>query len=163
MEQNRDYYEDNLDYLAENHFNVSKYCVYSSFIFLTNVLAGIYFKQYLYAFLFLLLTISSVIHHSSKTKLTNMLDKIALYSIIFYGGYKFYESIRSKNVTNAFDLKITIKYILIIITFLSVVFLYTYGYLTSKYVFHPEYKISQLYHVLMHLISSFGHHIIIAL
>lgn len=153
-----EYYEDNLDYLAESHFNVSKYCVYSSFIFVTNVIAGIYFKQYLYAGLFLLLTITSVIHHSSKTKLTNLLDKIALYSIIFYGGYKFYDHYK-----NAFDLKITIKYILIVITFLSVVFLYTYGYLTNNYVFHHEYKISQLYHVLMHLISSFGHHIIIAL
>ena len=38
-----------------------------------------------------------------------------------------------------------------------------YGYLTNNYVFHPEYKIAQLYHVLMHLVSSFGHHIIIAL
>lgn len=158
--QNQDYYEDNLDYLAESHFNVSKYCVYSSFIFITNVLAGIYFKQYLYALLFFFLTITSVIHHSSKTQLTNLLDKIVLYSIIFYGGYKFYESVTS---LISFDLKITIKYILIVITFLSVVFLYSYGYLTNNYVFHHEYKLSQLYHVLMHLISSIGHHIIIAL
>lgn len=161
-----DAYEDLLDQdinlnieTINNHCN---YCILSSFIFLTNVLAGIYFKKYLYAFLFLLLTLTSIIHHSSKTKLTNLLDKCALYSIIFYGGYKFYEHYANTSKSTK-DLTTIIKYILIVITFLSVVYLYSYGYLKSDYVFHPEYKISQLYHILMHLISSFGHHIIIAL
>jgi len=148
-----------MDEELENTSNHCNYCIYSSFVFLTNVVAGIYFKQYLYAFLFLFLTYTSIVHHSSKTPLTNILDKVALYSIIFYGGYKFYTSIISKNISS----KNIIKYIFILTTFLSVVYLYSYGYLTSNYVFHPEYKMSQLYHVLMHLISSIGHHIIIAL
>ena len=159
-----DTYEDlnqDLDINLETINNHCNYCILSSFIFLTNVLAGIYFKKYLYAFLFLLLTLTSIIHHSSKTKLTNLLDKIALYSIIFYGGYKFYE--HYANTITQLDLITIIKYILIVTTFLLVVYLYSYGYLKSDYVFHPEYKMSQLYHVLMHLISSFGHHIIIAL
>ena len=147
-----------------NITNQCNYCILSSFIFLTNVLAGLYFKKYLYAFLFFLLTLTSFIHHSSKTKLTNLLDKIALYCIIFYGGYKFYEHYANTTKTpSTKDLTIIIKYILIITTFLSVVYLYSYGYLTNNYVFHPEYKTSQLYHCLMHIISSLGHHIIIAL
>lgn len=149
-----------MDEELENTSNHCNYCIYSSFVFLTNVIAGIYFKQYLYSFLFLLLTYTSIVHHSSKTQLTSILDKIALYSIIFYGGYQFYKSIINTNVITS---KSIIKYILIIITFLSVVYLYLYGYLTGNYVFHHEYKLSQLYHVIMHLISSFGHHIIIAL
>ena len=146
-----------------NITNQCNYCILSSFIFLTNVLAGLYFKQYLYAFLFLLLTLTSIIHHSSKTKLTNLLDKIALYCIIFYGGYKFYEHYTNTTKTSQFDIKTITKYILIVTTFLSVVYLYSYGYLTNNYVFHSEYKTSQLYHCLMHIISSLGHHIIIAL
>ena len=142
--------------------NQCNYCILSSFIFLTNVLAGLYFKKYFYAFLFLLLTLTSIVHHSSKTKLTNLLDKIALYSIIFYGAYKFYEHY-ANTTTSTKDLTIIIKYILIVTTFLSVVYLYSYGYLTNNYVFHSEYKTSQLYHCLMHIISSLGHHIIIAL
>lgn len=148
--------DEEIEYTS-NHCN---YCIYSSFVFLTNVVAGIYFKQYLYAFLFLFLTYTSVIHHSSKTPLTNILDKIALYSIIFYGGYKFYTNVKNQDQIYLITL---FKYIFIIITFLSVVYLYSYGYLTSNYVFHPEYRMSQLYHVIMHLVSSFGHHIIIAL
>ena len=149
-----------MDEELENTSNHCNYCIYSSFVFLTNVVAGIYFKQYLYAFLFLFLTYTSIIHHSSKTPLTNILDKIALYSIIFYGGYKFYTNVKNQDQIYLITL---FKYIFIIITFLSVVYLYSYGYLTSNYVFHPEYKMSQLYHVIMHLVSSFGHHIIIAL
>lgn len=150
-------------YAKSNIINQCNYCILSSFIFLTNVLAGLYFKQYLYAFLFLLLTLTSIIHHSSKTKLTSLLDKIALYSIIFYGGYKFYKHYANTTKTSQFDIKTITKYILIVTTFLSVVYLYSYGYLTSNYVFHSEYKTSQLYHCLMHIISSLGHHIIIAL
>ena len=148
-------------YYATNQCN---YCILSSFIFLTNVLAGLYFKKYLYAFLFLLLTLTSIIHHSSSTKLTNLIDKCVLYSVIFYGAYKFYEHYATTTTaTSTKDLTIIIKYILIVTTFLSVVYLYSYGYLTSNYVFHTEYKTSQLYHCLMHIISSIGHHIIIAL
>lgn len=150
-------------YANTNINNHCNYCILSSFIFLTNVLAGLYFKKYLYAFLFLLLTLTSIIHHSSSTKLTKLLDKCVLYSVIFYGAYKFYEHYANTTKPSQFDLKTIIKYVLIVTTFLSVVYLYSYGYLTNNYVFHSEYKMSQLYHVLMHLISSFGHHIIIAL
>jgi hypothetical protein len=93
--------------------NQCNYCILSSFIFLTNVLAGLYFKKYFYAFLFLLLTLTSIIHHSSKTKLTNLLDKCVLYSVIFYGGYKFFTDVSSTIKTPQFELKTIIKYIFI--------------------------------------------------
>lgn len=152
------------EYLSTNACN---YCIYSSFLFATNVLTGVYFGQYLYAFLFLLLTLSSIIHHSSMTQLTNLLDKIALYAVVIYGGYKFYEHYLTKSTSklesNPFDLTTITKYALIIITFLSCGFLYFFGYFTNNYVFHPEYITAQLYHVLMHLCGTIGHHIIIAL
>lgn len=152
------------EYLSTKECN---YCIYSSFLFATNVLTGIYFGQYLYAFLFLLLTLSSIIHHSSRTQLTRNLDRIALYTVISYGGYKFYE--HYKTITTAtgnpfdLDLKTITKYALIIITFLLCVFLYFFGYFTNNYIFHPEYVTGQLYHVLMHFCATIGHHIIIAL
>ena len=160
MDEEMEYYE--------NMSSVNNNCVLqplnSSFLFLTNVIAALYFKHYIYAFVFLMLTMSSIIHHSSRTKLTNIIDKIALYSVIFYGGYIFFSNIKGNLKSNIeFNIKTIIKYILIVATFLSVVYLYTYGYLIDDYVFHPECKISQQYHCLMHLISSIGHHIIIAL
>ena len=151
-----------LELELELEYYECNYCIYSSYLFLTNVLAALYFNQYLYAFLFLILTITSIIHHSSKTKLTNILDKISLYCVILYGGYIFYTNYKSKSTLDL-NIKTIINYIFIIVTFLAVVYLYTFGYITNDYVFHPEYKIAQMYHILMHILSSIGHHIIIAL
>lgn len=164
--------DEELEYY-EKMSSVNNHCVLqplnSSFLFLTNVIAALYFKHYIYAFLFFVLTFASIIHHSSRSKLTNIIDKIALYSVIFYGGYIFFSNFKS-NIKSNIEIdvniqrcKTIIKYVLIIITFLAVVYLYTYGYLIDNFVFHPECKISQQYHCLMHLISSIGHHIIIAL
>ena len=146
-------------------------CVYSSLIFLSNVFIALYYDHYLYAFLFLLLTITSVIHHKQITefekykKYINIIDKIAVYCVIFYGGYIFYNKQKNTNSDSDSDSDspINIKSIIIIITFLAVVFLYGYGYLKNNYSFHPSTDVSQMYHSLLHLISSFGHHLIIIL
>ena len=149
-------------------------CVYSSLIFLSNVFIALYYDHYLYAFLFLLLTITSVIHHKQITefekykKYINIIDKIAVYCVIFYGGYIFYNKQKKEGFENTYydydyDYSINIKSIIIIITFLAVVFLYGYGYLKNDYSFHPSTDVSLMYHSLLHLISSFGHHLIIIL
>ena len=146
-------------------------CVYSSLIFLTNVFLALYYDHYLYAFLFLILTISSVIHHKQSTefeeykKCINIIDKIAVYCVIFYGGYIFYNKQKNTNSDSDSDSDspINIKSIIIIITFLAVVFLYGYGYLKNDYSFHPSTDVSQMYHSLLHIISSIGHHFIISL
>lgn len=150
-------------------------CVYSSLIFLTNVFLALYYDHYLYAFLFLILTITSVIHHKQSAefeeykKCINIIDKIAVYCVIFYGGYIFYNKLKNTYIDYNYgyyydyDYPINIKSIIIIITFLAVVFLYGYGYLKNDYSFHPSPNVSQMYHGLLHLISSFGHHVIIIL
>jgi cation transport ATPase len=156
MDEEMEYYES----MSSANNNCVLQPLNSSFLFLTNVVAALYFKHYIYAFLFFVLTFASIIYHSSRTKLTNIIDKIALYSVIFYGGYRFFSNLKGNIEIN---IKTIIKYVLIVATFLAVVYLYTYGYLIDDYMFHPECKISQQYHCLMHLISSIGHHIIIAL
>jgi hypothetical protein len=131
-------------------------CVYSSLIFLTNIFLALYYDHYFYAFLFLCLTITSIVHHSYNTVYTSIIDKMSVYAVIFYGGYIFY----TKYIINTKDI---IKPIFIVSTFLSVVFLYGYGYLTDNYSFHPNQDVSQMYHSLLHIISSIGHHFIISL
>jgi hypothetical protein len=142
-------------------------CVYSSLIFVTNVFLALYYNHYLYSFLFLCLTITSIIHHTYNTVYTGIIDKIPVYAIILYGGFIFYNKYIITSITDL-NLKKTdsitnIKAALIVITFLSVVFLYTYGYLTDNYSFHPSHSVSQMYHSLLHIISSIGHHFIISL
>jgi len=139
-------------------------CVYSSLIFLTNIFLALYYDHYFYAFLFLCLTITSVVHHTYNTDYTGIIDKIPVYAVIFYGGYIFYNKY-VKEIINIKEIntKDIIKSLIIVSTFLSVVFLYAYGYLTDNYSFHPSYSVSQMYHSLLHIISSIGHHFIISL
>ena len=134
-------------------------CVYSSLIFLTNIFLALYYDHYFYAFLFLCLTITSIVHHSYNTVYTGIIDKISVYAVIFYGGYIFY----TKYIKEIINTKDIIKPLMIVGTFLSVVFLYGYGYLTDNYSFHPNHSVSQMYHSLLHIISSIGHHFIISL
>jgi hypothetical protein len=146
-------------------------CVYSSLIFLTNIFLALYYNHYFYAFLFLCLTVTSLVHHSYNTDYTSIIDKISVYAVIFYGGYIFYNKYvkdikdikETKDIINTKDIKDIIKPIIIVGTFLSVVFLYGYGYLTDNYSFHPSEPVSQMYHSLLHIISSIGHHFIISL
>jgi len=141
-------------------------CVYSSLIFVTNVFSALYYSHYFYAFLFLCLTMTSIIHHTYNTFYTGIIDKIPVYAVILYGGFVFYNKYITTSITDLnlkTDLKTNIKAALIVSTFLSVVFLYTYGYLTDNYSFHPSHSVSQMYHSLLHIISSIGHHFIISL
>jgi hypothetical protein len=137
-------------------------CVYSSLIFLTNIFLALYYNHYFYAFLFLSLTITSVIHHTYNTDYTSIIDKISVYAVIFYGGFIFYTKY-IKDIINIINTKDIVKPLIIVSTFLSVVFLYGYGYLTDNYSFHPNQDVSQIYHSLLHIISSIGHHFIISL
>jgi len=141
------------------------YCVYSSYIFLANCLLAFYFEDYLYSLFFLCLAITSIIHHTYMNIYTTIIDKISIYCVVFYGGYVFYKKYKKNIINNDEKNSIYeyIKYFLVIITFLLVIFLYYYGYVTNNYTFHPDDKTAQIYHCIMHFISSFGHAIIIIL
>jgi len=125
---------------------------YSSLLFLTNVTINYYLKYYIYSFLFLLLTISSLIHHSNNTYSTYLCDQISIICVVLYGLFSCYNKIHKKKYLNLF---------LILILFLSTIFFYHYGYKIQYYCFSKDKNISNSYHVLMHLISSVGHHLIV--
>ena len=65
---------------------------YSSLIFLTNVAHNLFYENYLYAAAFMFLTITSLFHHSNKTNLTYIIDKIGIIFVVLYGGYFFYNN-----------------------------------------------------------------------
>ena len=122
---------------------------FSSFLFLTNVLIAYNYNYFLYSILFFGLFISSIIVHSNDTPLTNLIDKISIVTVVSYGGYMFISKRPS-----------LIKTIPIVLMFLGVIYIYMYGYYTNSFCFHEDKLTSRTYHLLMHLISSVGHHII---
>jgi peptidoglycan/LPS O-acetylase OafA/YrhL len=124
----------------------------SSLIFLTNVVAGLYKTYYVYAFLFLLLTISSVTVHwmdslLMDTTIINILDKCV---ILFVFGYGIYLINRKKYPLNQFTF--------ILITFLFCLVTYIYGYCNQCYCFDISPETAQTYHSAMHVVGSIGFH-----
>ena len=153
-------YQDIIDYLTPKNHGCNPYnlCFYSSFVFIINVSVALYYGYYLYACLFLALIITSSLHHSHYSFLTNIFDKIVIYSIVFYGGYLFYKKL--KEYIDSKDKFTAKQYLLsaaIMITFLSTIVLYYYGYLNNCLCFSDDQIQGYLFHVFMHCVGSFGH------
>ena len=126
--------------------------VLSSLIFVTNMLTALIYKYYLYSFLFALLTLTSVMYHSTRNLYTNILDKIGIFLIVSYGTYNLYKK------PNDYKFLFVITVVLL---FLITNVLYIYGYFTKQFCFHRELCIGDKYHSLIHCISSVAHHLII--
>lgn len=129
--------------------------VFSSMVFLTNAVVAFWHEYYLYSFFFLCLTITSYWHHNNYTDYSYVLDKIAIFSIVFYGGYLFYtKTDKEPNL---------ILSAIIVATFLATLYFYYGGYLLNDYCFHKDKNKADWFHSLMHIICSIGHHSIIIL
>jgi hypothetical protein len=138
-----------------NDFQPYNLCFYSSFIFAINVLVALYWNYYLYAFLFFTLLITSLLYHSHYNCLTNIIDKIAICCVVLYGGYLFYTKLWANYIT--FTKKQILLSLTIVITFISTIVFYYYGYLHSCLCFSCDKTQGELFHSFMHVISSFGH------
>ncbi len=125
---------------------------YSSFIFITNMITAYSKQYYLYSLFFFFLFITSILFHSNKNIYTNFFDKIAISLIVFYGSYQLYTKVNHENY---------LFLIMIVSLFILCIYLYTYGYYQKCYCYHEEICIGNLYHCILHLISSLGHHLII--
>lgn len=125
---------------------------YSSMIFVTNVYSTLYNQYYIYSFLFLLLTISSLIYHyPTKNIYANIFDKICITMVIIYGGVMLYDKTSLDNISYT---------LVVVLLFLFVNYLYCFGYCTEQYCFHQNKYIGDVSHAIIHITSSIGHHFI---
>lgn len=158
----------------ENNKKKIKILLFSSLIFITNAINGYNNGYYMYSLLFGILTITSLIVHSKDNIYTNAIDKIAVSSVVLYGGYVVYKKIRlymeivewisiGKCETSQKNTTILYNSSIIIITFAGSIYLYVYGYMKKDYCFCDDKNIAEKYHVILHIISSIGHHFIIFL
>ena len=145
-------------------------CQISPLIFIINILFGFYSGYILYGLLFLCLIITSIIHHTYYTEFTTIIDKVSIVYVILYGSMLFYQKINSINSINSIDStnyislsRTIVLSIAIVFSFLSVVYLYYYGYYSKKYCFDENNDTCYKYHSLIHYISCFSHVLIMVL
>ena len=130
------------------------FLVFSSLIFITNVLTAYYKQDYIYSSLFFMLTVTSIIIHGNSNLYSNIVDKISIFSIFLYGSYQLSQKISPEKYPMG---------LLILATFLATIYLYFYGYWFQKYCYDEHPQTSNQYHALLHLIGSIGHQLILFL
>ena len=121
--------------------------VWSSLTFSTNMIHAFYSGLYTYSICFAFLTITSIIVHTEYNIYTNIIDKFAIAIIVIYGGYRVWSKIDG-------TLRTSLLIFLCVLTFCISVGLYIYKSGVND---------DTLYHIMMHYISSLGHHFIILL
>lgn len=120
----------------------------TSLVFIFNIIECLLLREYMYAVLFILLNMSSLLFHYSGCKLTMMIDKLVILSVTCYGFYVMATTEKS------FFSKITVM--LSLQCMLSIYFL---GYIFNQWCFSKCPITSSLFHSLIHFITSIGHHI----
>jgi len=123
----------------------------TSSVFLSNAAAATFYKDFVYAALFFLLTTTSWLHHIYDTNYAlSAIDKVVVWAVIFYGGYRLF----TKGISSPLSWAA-------IAAFLASAVLYGYGKCTSQFCYHPQH--GNDFHSVLHFISSAGHHAILAM
>jgi len=130
----------------------------SSLLFFTNFLHNTWHKEYPYAWLMLLLTVSSVFIHSGifiseSVEFQNQLiflDRFIIVSIIIYGGSLFWKTMQLREVS-----------FIPITTFLTIVYICLVGFFKNKYSFDLNNDMANISHIAIHILASLGHHVVI--
>lgn len=130
------------------------FLICTSLLFVTNVFHALVRGYFVYAFLFMNLLVTSVLVHYEDTLGTNLADKCSVFYVFLYGLHTLCHKMSAEN---------GLYTLIIVSTFLFVVWVYIYGFFNRTFVFDDKKRVSVQYHGLMHAIGSFGHNMIMLL
>jgi len=134
-------------------FDSVKLPFYSSLLFYTNHVSAFLKGKTEYAYSFYLLTFTSLLVHGIyDCTITNLIDKLAILQIVTIGGYYFMKNLNIMPV---------LYKISTVFSFIAVIIIYCYGYMTNQWCFDPNIEYAQFCHSSIHVLSSLGHHFII--
>jgi hypothetical protein len=121
----------------------NKECFCTSFLFLVNALVAYYNNYNEYALAFILLVITSLFHHYYYNSITRNFDRIPIL-IVSYFTIKIF--INKNNKINLF------QKLYFLIAFLSILYLYVYGYFNDKYSYDKDHVKACQWHSILHII-----------
>ena len=129
---------------------------YSSLLFSTNAITSLLAGYYLYSLCFVALSMSSLFLHGLQQNpihycIYYWVDQVCIAAVVILGGIKFWQKTKTGH-----PLLIAI----IIGSFLFVVASFIGGKALEKMCFDPDKDVANLWHSIIHLVSSVGHHLI---
>lgn len=120
----------------------------SSFMFLLNIGFLMTKNDPVYLYSFILLFITSVLVHQIKNNVfLRLIDKVAVYNVIYQGGFRF---IMSNERNSVIDICILCNFIMDII-------LYPIGMKLKMFCGDEDLRNAEYYHAIMHAFASLGH------
>jgi hypothetical protein len=162
--------------LADNNNRILQYIIkytlkYSYILFFINSMVAYLYKYYIYSISFLFLIFTSYLYRQNKNIYTDLLDKFAIFLVVFCGGYLFYNKVYNIFYDNGIDIndgensvsKRILSYIskirwislyliyFILVSFLLTIFIY---YIENTKEFQ---KYTYSFHSYLHFISFVGH------
>jgi len=145
-------------------------CVYSSLVFLTNCAFAFSKGHYTYSFAFYTLTLTSLAVHGIYNGVEALiLDKLSIVNIVILGGYYVFSNIQKIAVGEGWcgnapraPAGCVLHICSITLTFVIVTWIYYYGYMTNQFCYHSDKAVADVCNSVIHVISSIGHHLIIA-
>lgn len=147
-------------------------CFYTSILFLIVAIKALHNNYIPYGLLWLQLSFTSILYHgriyseSNKDYLLSY-DRVSAYLVVLYGAYLLLHKITffSDNTNKRYKYNVCsiITILIIIISFLTTIYLYHYGYQISKYCFDDNEERAHFYHMVLHLLSIIGHLLIVLL
>lgn len=155
------------------------YCVFSSFIFLTNAIVSFIYSHYVIGILWIVVCVTSIIYHSVRLANTShlentymiiqanqqnkWLDVAYVFDIVATVGL--IASISYVHFLNMGRTKMTWNVILLNIFIFSllgyILFIYFYGKKISQYCFHKDSDVAEKWHSTIHLGGSLAHHLLV--
>jgi hypothetical protein len=121
-------------------------CLYSPIVYLTNALLAFRYLNIPYIVLFVCLYLTSILCRIIVTDETYILDQVFVHLVVFYGAYMYYIKFASISF---------LVHCIVISTFLGTIYLFEHSNSIK------DKETSTLYHSLLHIVSSIGHHILI--
>uniref|UniRef100_A0A6C0HH44 Uncharacterized protein n=1 Tax=viral metagenome TaxID=1070528 RepID=A0A6C0HH44_9ZZZZ len=126
--------------------------IITSFLFIINTISAYSKQKYIYAALFLCLTLTSIMYRYIEHPNILIVDRTVIFLIFIYGLYCLYFIVN----------RISKIYLgVIIATFFATVGLYVFGKINGCFCFHNDNCISENYMALVHLFGLIGHFLII--
>ena len=101
------------------------------------------------------MAITSVIIHCKSNIYTNILDKISIISIIYYGLDTTYDKCIERN--NLITLLCAIS---IFLFNMITIYLFYGGYIYNRYCYDEDNNIARKWHILLHIITCISHHMV---
>jgi hypothetical protein len=132
--------------------------IFSSILFVSNTYRLYFTSNTVYYYSFFALTLSSILHHALPHLMwLTYLDRFLANNVVFQGGREFYMYV-SADIKNIYSTYSVIN----IGAFISVLYLYLYGYFTETLCWEKS-DMAYLYHAILHICTTIGHHAIISI